>query len=107
MKWGSIMSGNEVMVSVLCITYNHENFIRDTLEGFLMQKTNFAYEVLIHEDASTDSTAMILKDYEQHNPDIIKVVYEKENKYGKGIDYFYDILAPISKGKYLKNMSAY
>lgn len=101
MKWGSIMSGNEVMVSVLCITYNHENFIRDTLEGFLMQKTNFAYEVLIHEDASTDSTAMILKDYEQHNPDIIKVVYEKENKYGKGIDYFYDILAPISKGKYL------
>lgn len=95
------MNNNEVMVSVFCITYNHENFIRDTLEGFLMQKTNFKYEVLVHEDASTDGTAEILRDYEQHHPDIIKVVYERENQYGKGIDYFYDILAPISKGKYI------
>lgn len=95
------MNDHEVMVSVFCMTYNQENFIRDTLEGFLMQKTDFAYEILIHEDASTDSTAEILRDYEQHHPDIIKVVYEEENKYGKGIDYYYDILAPVSKGKYI------
>lgn len=95
------MSDHEVMVSVFCMTYNQENFIRDTLEGFLMQKTNFAYEILIHEDASTDSTAEILRDYEQHHPDLIKVFYENENKYGKGIDYYYDILAPVSRGKYI------
>ncbi|MXP77831.1 glycosyltransferase [Lachnospiraceae bacterium WCA-9-b2] len=95
------MSDNEIMVSVFCMTYNHENYIRDTLEGFLMQKTNFTYEILVHEDASTDGTAEILRDYEQHHPQIIKVIYEKENKYGKGIDYLYDILAPLSKGKYI------
>lgn len=95
------MSDNEIMVSVFCMAYNHENYIRDTLEGFLMQKTSFKYEVLIHEDASTDGTAEILRDYEQHHPDIIKVVYEKENRYGQGIDYLYDILAPLSRGKYI------
>ena len=95
------MGDCEVMVSVFCMTYNQENFIRDTLEGFLMQKTDFTYEILIHEDASTDSTAEILREYELRYPDIIKVFYEKENKYGKGIDYFYDILAPVSKGKYI------
>lgn len=95
------MNDNEIMVSVFCLTYNHENYIRDALEGFLMQKTDFAYEVLIHEDASTDSTAKILRHYEKYHSDIIKVIYEKENKYGKGIDYFYDILAPISRGKYI------
>lgn len=95
------MSNNEIMVSVFCITYNHENYIRETLEGFLMQKTDFAFEVLIHEDASTDETAKILREYEGQYPDIIKVVYEQENKYGKGIDYFYDILAPLSRGKYI------
>lgn len=95
------MSDNEIMVSVFCMAYNHENYIRDTLEGFLMQKTNFKYEVLVHEDASTDDTVAILKDYEQRHPDIIKVVYEKVNKYGQGIDYLYDILLPLSKGKYI------
>lgn len=95
------MNNDEIMVSVFCMTYNHENYVRDTLEGFLMQKTNFKYEILIHEDASTDRTAEILRDYEQYHPEVIKVFYEKENKYGKGIDYYYDILAPVSKGRYI------
>ena len=52
------------MVSVCCLTYNHEKYIRDALEGFVSQKTNFAYEVWIHDDASTDKTASIIKEYE-------------------------------------------
>ena len=45
---------NEILVSICCITYNHEKYIRDAIEGFLMQKTDFPFEVLIHDDASTD-----------------------------------------------------
>jgi hypothetical protein len=42
------------LVSISCITYNHEKFIREAIEGFLIQKTNFPVEILIHDDASTD-----------------------------------------------------
>jgi len=48
------------VVSICCITYNHEPYIRDAIEGFLMQKTNFPFEILIHDDASTDGTADII-----------------------------------------------
>ncbi|MCR5678132.1 MAG: glycosyltransferase family 2 protein [Agathobacter sp.] len=95
------MSNKQISVSIFCMAYNQENYIRETIEGFLMQKTNFEYEILIHEDASTDSTADILKYYESMYPDKIKVVYEEKNIYGTGVDYFYDILAPLAKGKYI------
>ena len=93
--------GAEVVVSVLCITFNHENYIRETLEGFLMQKTNFAFEVLIHEDASTDRTADIIREYETKYPNIFRVIYETENQYNKGIEYCHDLLAPMARGKYI------
>ena len=92
---------NDILVSVFCMTYNQENYIRETIEGFLMQKTDFEYEILIHEDASTDKTAEILRYYEELYPDRIKVIYEKKNIYGTGIDYFFDILCPVAKGKYI------
>lgn len=76
---------NEVMVSIHCITYNHEKYIKDALEGFLMQKTDFAYEVIIHDDASTDGTADIIRDYEKKYPDIIKPIYQIENQHSKGV----------------------
>lgn len=48
---------NDVMVSVLCPAYNHGKYIRDALEGFVTQKTNFKFEVIVHDDASADGTA--------------------------------------------------
>ena len=60
-----------VLVSICCITYNQEAYIRDALEGFVKQKTNFRYEVLIHDDASTDRTAEIIREYEEKYPDLI------------------------------------
>lgn len=54
---------NDILVSINCITYNHEKYIRDALECFLMQKTDFKYEILIYDDASTDNTAKIVKEY--------------------------------------------
>ena len=54
----------DLLVSICCITFNHVNYIRDAIEGFLMQKTNFPIEILIHDDASTDGTEEIIKGYE-------------------------------------------
>ena len=76
---------DDVMVSITCITYNHENYIGDAIDGFLMQKTSFPYEILIHDDASTDRTAEIIREYELKYPDLIKPIYQKENQYSKGV----------------------
>lgn len=74
---------NEIKVSVVCNAYNQEAYIRDALEGFVMQKTTFPFEVLVHDDASTDQTAEIIWEYEQKYPEIIKPIYETENQYSK------------------------
>lgn len=61
-----------IKVSILCATYNHKNFIRQTLDSFLMQKTDFKYEVIIHDDASTDGTTEIIKEYAAKHPDQVR-----------------------------------
>lgn len=90
----------EVVVSILCITYNHEKYIRRTLEGFLNQITSFKYEILIHDDASTDKTAEIIKEYAVKYPDKIKTIFQKENQYSKGKSGL-NILIKWASGKYL------
>lgn len=71
------------LVSIRCITYNHEKYIRDALEGFIMQKTNFKFEAIVHDDASTDNTAAIIREYAEKYPNIIKPIFETENQYSK------------------------
>lgn len=72
------------VVSICCITYNHEPYIEDALEGFLIQETDFPFEILIHDDASTDRTADIIREYEAKYPKLIKPIYQVENQYSKG-----------------------
>lgn len=91
----------EIKVSVICFAYNHEPFIRKCLDGFVMQKTNFKFEVLINDDASTDGTAEIIKEYEKKYPDIIKPIYQKENQFSKGISIGATFLYPKVAGKYI------
>ena len=91
----------EIGVSVLCAAYNQEKYIRQTLESFVMQKTNFLFEVIVNDDASTDKTPEIIKEFADKYPNIIKPVYQKENQYSKGISIPGKYLFPKAKGKYL------
>ena len=68
-----------VKVTVFCQAYNHEKYVQKCLEGFVMQKTTFPFEVIMHDDASTDGTADIIRQYAEKYPDIIKPIYQKEN----------------------------
>lgn len=75
--------GKDVLVVIRCITYNHEPYIRKALDGFVMQKTNFPFVAIVHDDASKDKTATIIKEYAERYPNVIKPLYEKENQYSK------------------------
>jgi glycosyltransferase involved in cell wall biosynthesis len=89
------------LVSICCTAYNHAKFISECLDGFLLQKTNFNFEVLIHDDASTDGTQDIIKAYQAKYPNIIKPIFQTENQYSKGVKPFIKYLFPASQGKYI------
>lgn len=91
----------KVVVSIRCFTYNHEPYIRQCLEGFVMQKTNFRFEAVVHDDASTDGTAAIIREYAEKYPDIIKPIYETENQYSKHDGSLKRIMDAHMRGKYI------
>ncbi|MBR5323652.1 MAG: glycosyltransferase [Muribaculaceae bacterium] len=95
------MSEKTPLVSVLTLAYNQAPYIRECLDGVLMQKTNFAFELLIHDDASTDGTADIIREYEAKYPDIIKPIYQTENQYTRGGKIMNRFMYPRVKGKYI------
>ncbi|MBQ4588440.1 MAG: glycosyltransferase [Bacteroidaceae bacterium] len=89
------------MVTIRCLTYNHEPYIRQCLDGFVMQKTNFRFEAIVHDDASTDGTATIIKEYAEKYPDIIKPIFQKENQYSKHNGSISKIMNEYTHGKYI------
>lgn len=88
------------VVSIKCITYQHVNFIRDAIEGFLMQETTFPVEILIHDDASTDGTADIVREYAAKYPQLFRIVLQTENQWSKGIRPAKD-LQPMTRGQFV------
>lgn len=96
----TIMSDN-VIVTIRCLVYNHEPYIRQCLEGFVMQKTNFPFEAIVHDDASTDGSASIIKEYAEKYPDIIRPIYETENQYSKHDGSLRRIMDSHTRGKYI------
>lgn len=95
------MDESMIAVSVVCNAFNHGQYIRKALEGFVMQKTTFSFEVLVHDDASTDNTASIIREYEAKYPEIIKPIYETENQYSKQDGSLGRIQYGRVKGKYI------
>lgn len=89
------------LVSVICTAYNHQDYIRETLEGFVMQQVDFPIEVIVHDDASTDDTASIIREYENEYPHLFRNIYQKENQYSKGVNIWGNLFANYCKGKYI------
>ncbi len=92
---------SEVKVSVFIGAYNQEKYIAKTLESVVSQKTNFKFEVLVHDDASTDGTSDIIKEYALKYPDIIFPVFQTENQYSKGVKITTRFLLPYAKGEFV------
>ncbi|MCR5136283.1 MAG: glycosyltransferase [Oscillospiraceae bacterium] len=88
-------------VSVLCATYNHEEYLAQTLESFVSQKTDFPFEILVNEDASTDGTREILRRYAEKYPELIRPFYQDENLYSRRINLYDKVLFPEVRGEYI------
>lgn len=95
------MENNEIIVSIVCVVFNHEQYLERCLQGFVMQQTNFKYEILIHDDASTDGSVDIIKKYISQYPDLFKPIFQKENQFSKGVGIWRTIMFPRAKGKYI------
>ena len=89
------------LVTVFCLAYNHEKYIRTTFEGFVKQKTSFKFKVLVHDDCSTDSTRDIIREYMEKYPDMFEVIFQESNKYQKGIDVEDEYILPKINSKYV------
>lgn len=89
------------LVSICCITYNHEKYIAKALDSLLEQDTDFKIEIIVHDDASTDKTADIIRKYEREYPQIIRAICQKDNKYSKGDLITFKHVFPEVKGLYI------
>lgn len=96
-----MMDSRPLLVTIQCCTYNQERYIRQCLDGFVMQQTNFRFEAVVHDDASTDGTAAIIREYADKYPDIIKAILERENQFSKKDGSLGRIMYEHTHGKYV------
>ena len=99
-----VLEGKKIpAVSIGCVTFNHENYIAQAIESFLIQETSFPVEILIYDDASTDTTPEIIREYESAYPDVIMPIYQTENQFSKkqvrGINLRFNFSR--ARGKYM------
>ena len=95
------MDNNQNGVVAYCIAYNHERYIRKTLEGFVAQRTTFPFRVIVHDDASTDATKSIIEEYVRDYPDLFVPIYQTENQYSKGVSIYANYISPLLNEKYI------
>ena len=88
------------VVSVCCATFNHRQYLQQALDGFLMQQTSFPFEVIVHDDASTDGTADIVREYALRHPSVFRPILQAENQYQRRVRIV-TIMLPQARGKYI------
>ena len=92
---------NKPKVSIVCTVFRHEAYLRHCLDGFVMQKTTFPIEVVVHDDCSPDDSAAIMREYEEKYPGLFRCIYQKENQLSKGKVPLWDIVFPVTRGDYI------
>lgn len=92
---------SDITVTVVCTAYNHEKYLAQCLESLVSQKTAFAYEIIVHDDASTDRTADIIQEYAEKYPDLIRPIFQTENQYSKNVLIYRTFVYPVVRGKYI------
>lgn len=92
---------SDVKVTVCCAAYNHEKYIEQTILGFVSQKTDFRFEIIIHEDVSTDGTKAVIQKYADMYPELIVPIFQSENQYSKGRGMVNRSMFAIARGKYI------
>lgn len=104
LKGGNMKEDNEkIWVSVICLVYNHEAYLRKCLNGIVEQKTNFRYEILVHDDKSSDNSCEIIREYVEKYPELFVPIFEEENQFCKhGIEYMIEnIILPRAQGEFI------
>ncbi len=97
----SFKDNEPVRVSICCITFNHRLFIEQCIEGFLDQECDFRVEILIHDDASSDGTSLVLQQYADRYPSIFRVIQQSQNQYSKGVNPYFSYLFSDARGQYI------
>lgn len=93
---------NDIKVSIYCTSYNQISYLEQALEGMLMQKTNFLFQIIVHDDASEDGSQEIIRRYAECYPEIVVPILQEENKFHEiGFEGIYNIMRPFFKGKYV------
>lgn len=91
----------EPIVSVVIATYNHQDLLAQSIDSVLSQKTDYPYEIIIHDDASKDTTVDVIRNYAQKYPDVIIPILQVENQCSKGLKIMPTFLFPAARGKYI------
>lgn len=97
----STVHAERPLVTIICTAYNHGKYISQTLDSFVSQKTNFPFEIIVHDDASTDNTADIIRKYEKDYPHLFRPIYQTENQYQQHISLMFTHILPQSRGTYV------
>jgi glycosyltransferase involved in cell wall biosynthesis len=74
---------DKVYISAVCMTYNQEQYIKTAINSFLQQECDYKFEIIIHDDASTDTTTEIIKEYAENYPSIVRLIQQVDNKYSQ------------------------
>jgi glycosyltransferase involved in cell wall biosynthesis len=91
--------GGDPVVTCICNTYNHVGFIGDALRGMLGQVTGFPFEIIVHDDASTDGTADVVRDFAARYPRIVRPVFQSVNQYAVTKPITFTL--PLARGEFL------
>ena len=85
-------------VSIICTVFNKEPWLKKTIDSFLAQQTEFSFEIILVDDASTDGSRKIIADYQASHPDLIRAFYQDENL---GIAKTWVTICKEARGQYI------